>query len=71
MYDGVFWNPEVKYEFKNPRPPKHRCAKIYEVTLFYIKCHIGMAGIESRVHSFKEFTKNVLPRVKSLGYNTI
>ena len=39
--------------------------------LFNRKCHIGMAGIESRVHSFKEFTKNVLPRVKSLGYNTI
>jgi len=38
--------------------------KIYEV-------HIGMAGIEERVHTFKEFTKFVLPRVVELGYNTI
>lgn len=38
--------------------------KIYE-------CHIGMAGIEPRVHSYKEFTQNVLPRVKDLGYNCV
>lgn len=48
-YDGVFYNPEVKYEFKHNKPPKPRCLKIYEV-------HIGMAGIEPRVHTFKEFT---------------
>ena len=30
-----------------------------------------MAGIEPRLHSYKEFTKNVLPRIKSLGYNCI
>ncbi len=38
--------------------------KIYEV-------HIGMAGIEGKVHSYNEFTQNVLPRVLDLGYNTI
>lgn len=30
-----------------------------------------MAGVEPRVHTFKEFTKDVLPRVAKLGYNTI
>lgn len=60
----MFWNPEIKYEFKSPRPPKHRCLKIYEV-------HIGMSGVEERVHTFKEFTRDVLPRVVQLGYNTI
>lgn len=63
IFDGVFWNPE-KASFKNPRPKKPRCMKIYE-------CHVGMAGIEPRVHTYKEFTQNVLPRVKDLGYNTI
>jgi 1,4-alpha-glucan branching enzyme len=38
--------------------------KIYEV-------HIGMAGIEERVHTFKEFTLEILPRIVKLGYNTI
>ncbi|CAD8081375.1 unnamed protein product [Paramecium primaurelia] len=64
LYDGVFYNPENKYEFKHNRPPKPRCLKIYEV-------HIGMAGIEPRVHTFKEFTQTVLPRVVKLGYNVI
>ena len=30
-----------------------------------------MAGIDPRVHTFNEFTKDVLPRVKTLGYNAI
>ncbi|CAD8120775.1 unnamed protein product [Paramecium sonneborni] len=64
MFDGVFYNPENRYEFKNKRPEKLRSLKIYEV-------HIGMAGIEPRVHSFNEFREQVLPRVVKLGYNVI
>lgn len=30
-----------------------------------------MAGVEPRVHSFVEFTRDVLPRIKDLGYNTL
>ena len=60
----MFYNPENKYEFKHARPEKSRCLKIYEV-------HVGMAGIEPRVHTFKEFTNTVLPRVVRLGYNVI
>jgi len=30
-----------------------------------------MAGIEPRIHTFKEFIKVVLPRITILGYNTI
>ncbi len=35
------------------------------------ECHIGMAGEEGKVSSYNEFRKNVLPRIKKLGYNTI
>ncbi len=35
------------------------------------ECHIGMSGEEGKVSSFDEFRKNVLPRIKKLGYNTI
>ncbi len=35
------------------------------------ECHIGMSGEEGKVASYREFTENVLPRIKALGYNTI
>lgn len=66
-FDGVFWNPPNKYIFKNPLPVgqnKNEALLIYET-------HIGMAGVEPRVHTYKEFTKDILPMVKKDGYNAI
>ncbi len=56
LYDGFEWTDS---NFKPARTP------------FIYECHIGMAQEEGRVGTFREFTKNVLPRIKSLGYNTI
>ncbi len=42
-----------------------------EKTPFIYECHIGMSGEEGKVSSYKEFTQNILPRIKELGYNTI
>ena len=42
-----------------------------EKTPFIYEAHIGMAQEEGRIGSFREFTENVLPRIKKLGYNTI
>lgn len=42
-----------------------------EKDLFIYECHIGMAQEEGKVGSYQEFTENVLPRIKKLGYNTI
>ena len=39
--------------------------------LFIYECHIGMAQEEGKVGSYREFTENVLPRIKKLGYNTL
>ena len=39
--------------------------------LFIYECHIGMAQEEGKVGTYREFTENVLPRVKKLGYNTL
>ena len=66
VYDGVFWHPpqNEKYVFKHPRPPKPKSARIYEA-------HVGISSPELRVTTYKEFTKNVLPRIKYLGYNII
>ncbi|MGN1309122.1 MAG: alpha amylase C-terminal domain-containing protein [Akkermansia sp.] len=65
-YSGVIWEPEQPYEWKNTRwnPASVKVPFIYE-------CHIGMAGEEPRVHSYREFADNVLPRVARLGYNTV
>ncbi|KAF8195617.1 glycoside hydrolase family 13 protein [Mycena galopus ATCC 62051] len=66
VYDARFWNPPAseRYTFKNARPPKPKDARIYEA-------HVGISSPEGRVGTYKEFTQNILPRIKNLGYNII
>jgi 1,4-alpha-glucan branching enzyme len=66
VYDAVLWNPpqSEKYTFKNPRPPYPKSVRIYEA-------HVGISSPELRVATYKEFTKNMLPRIQYLGYNVI
>ncbi|OAL25960.1 1,4-alpha-glucan-branching enzyme [Fonsecaea multimorphosa] len=66
VYDAVLWNPpkEERYVFKNPRPPYPKSVRIYEA-------HVGISSPELKVATYKEFTKNMLPRIKYLGYNVI
>ncbi len=42
-----------------------------EKTPLIYECHIGMAQEDGKVGSYKEFTSNILPRIKQAGYNTI
>ena len=44
---------------------------IPQKTPFIYECHIGMSGEEGKISTYNEFRKNVLPRIKKLGYNTI
>ena len=39
--------------------------------LFIYECHIGMAQEEPRIGSYTEFRRNILPRIKKAGYNTL
>jgi len=66
VYDARFWNPPATeiYKFKNKSPPQPRSVKIYEA-------HVGISTSEGRVGTYKEFTENILPRIKKLGYNVI
>ncbi|KZW04008.1 glycoside hydrolase [Exidia glandulosa HHB12029] len=66
VYDARFWNPpaEQVYHRKHPRPPKPQNPRIYEA-------HVGISAPDSRVGQYKEFTQNILPRIRDLGYNTI
>ncbi|CAO1637318.1 unnamed protein product [Sympodiomycopsis kandeliae] len=66
VYEAVFWNPpkEQQYTPKHSKPPKPDDLKIYEA-------HVGIATPEARVGTFKEFTADVLPKIRDLGYNAI
>ncbi|KAH7073558.1 alpha-glucan branching enzyme [Paraphoma chrysanthemicola] len=64
VYDARFWNPPQKYVWKNKRPAQPKSARIYEA-------HVGISSPEPKVATYKEFTQNILPRIKHLGYNTI
>lgn len=65
LFDAVVWEPDKPYIWKNtvdlPRPDE---ALIYEA-------HIGMSGDREAVSTYSQFEKEVLPRIKDLGYNTV
>ena len=66
QFNGIFWNPPEPYVWKHPVPEKDDgCA------LLIYETHIGMAGVEPRIHTYAEFEKNVLPMIKKDGYNAI
>ncbi|OAZ17522.1 1,4-alpha-glucan branching protein [Lactococcus lactis RTB018] len=60
--DGVILQP--KYDWKNKAPQLKEAPLIYEA-------HIGISTEEYKINSYKEFTRDVLPRIKKAGYNTI
>ena len=64
VFCAQVWDPAEPYSWKNDKVLKRPHPLIYE-------CHIGMSSEEPKVASFTEFRKNVLPRVKKLGYDTI
>lgn len=63
-FDGVYWDPETKYEWKHKSPKVASDLRIYE-------CHVGMSSPEAKISTYVEFTRDVLPYVASLGYNAI
>ncbi|CCD24428.1 1,4-alpha-glucan branching enzyme NDAI_0D01150 [Naumovozyma dairenensis CBS 421] len=66
-YEGRFWNPTEPYQFQNNRPvfnESHDSLRIYEA-------HVGISSPEPKVTTYKEFTQNILPRIKKLGYDAI
>ncbi len=67
--DTLLWCAEIEDEkekfdwtdqkFRTPKSP------------FIYECHIGMAQEKGAVGTYREFTENILPRIKESGYNTI
>lgn len=64
IFNAQVWNPPkpFKQKYKSPEKKDH---------IFIYEAHIGMASEEGKVASFLEFKDNVLPKIKSLGYDTL
>lgn len=63
VFAAQVWSA-APYKWKSRNPGKRPHPLIYE-------CHIGMSGEEEKVSTFEEFRRNVLPRVKRLGYDVL
>uniref|UniRef100_A0A8C1SDI3 1,4-alpha-glucan branching enzyme n=1 Tax=Cyprinus carpio TaxID=7962 RepID=A0A8C1SDI3_CYPCA len=50
--------------FQHPRPPRPSSLRIYEA-------HVGISSPEEKIASYRNFTRDVLPRIKDLGYNCV
>lgn len=64
-FAGEIWAPAEEYQWQHQFDPSR-----IEVPFIY-ETHVGMSGEAERVHTYREFADNVLPRVAELGYNTI
>ncbi len=64
IFSAQVWHPDEAYVMKNPSPPPPESILVYEA-------HVGMATEEERTGTYREFTRDVLPRIRRLGYNTI
>ena len=64
-FTAQFWNPE-------PFDWTGDCFDIGTLpTLYIYESHVGMAVEQERVGSYAEFARDVLPRIKRAGYNTV
>ncbi|KAJ2661621.1 alpha-1,4-glucan branching enzyme [Coemansia sp. RSA 1200] len=64
IYEAVFYNPPNKYQFKHKRQEPDTDLRIYEA-------HVGISSPKARVATYKEFTRDMLPMIKDLGYNAV
>ena len=64
VFCAQVWDPAEKYVWKHRNPGKRPHPFIYE-------CHIGMSSEKEKVASFEDFRRDVLPKVKKLGYDTL
>lgn len=64
-YSGQIWSPPEPYVWQHAFDPS-----IITAPLIY-EAHAGMAGEEPRLHTYREFAEQTLPRIVKAGYNTI
>lgn len=65
IFNAQVWMPPSPFRW---RRPDFTCPSSPR---FIYEAHIGMAQDKAAVGTYREFTDNVLPRVKRAGYNTL
>ncbi|WP_236786708.1 alpha-amylase family glycosyl hydrolase [Anaerococcus ihuae] len=64
-FSAILENPRKKFKWTDEK------FKIKNHDLLIYEAHIGMACEKEEVGTYKDFEKNILPRIKKEGYNTI
>ena len=64
IFNAQIWEPETPYQWKHDDFTRPRWPLIYEA-------HVGLAQQESRIGTFSEFTRRILPRIAADGYDCV
>ncbi|MCX6875535.1 MAG: alpha-amylase family glycosyl hydrolase [Verrucomicrobia bacterium] len=64
-FAGQIWQPPQPFKWRHAFDP----ATI--TTPLIYEAHVGMAGEEPRIHNYREFADDILPRIAHAGYNTV
>ena len=64
-FAAIMQNPRSKFKWTDEE------FKVNHDDLLIYESHIGMAGEEGKVSTYKEFEVDILPRIKKAGYNTV
>ncbi|MFK7922847.1 MAG: alpha-amylase family glycosyl hydrolase [Bacteroidia bacterium] len=65
-FSGQVWQPKKKFKWTD----KSFEVDTVQAPIIY-ECHVGMGQETAGVGTWLEFAENILPRIKSLGYNAI
>lgn len=65
LFDAVVWDPKTPHKWRD-----ESFTPVDEPLLIY-EAHVGMSGEHEDVSSYASFTKEIIPRIKAAGYNTI
>lgn len=66
-FSGQIWYPKQSFDWQSD--DDFEIHSLGSLTIY--ECHVGMSSQRAEVSTYKEFTDNVLPRIKHLGYNTV
>ncbi len=64
IFSAQVWDPPAPYRWRSLSPPQPAMPLVYEA-------HVGMAPEAGRIGTYREFARDVLPRVRAAGYNTL
>ncbi|MDD4644413.1 MAG: alpha amylase C-terminal domain-containing protein [Bacteroidales bacterium] len=70
IFNAQVWNPPAPEKTSKPNI-QDKSDKNDSLALLIYEAHIGMSSETGKVCSFNEFRENILPRIASLGYNTL